>query len=120
MSEVEKELGKQVARARTQAGLTQEKLASRVRVAQETISRLETGRAIPSLKRLEDIAKAVNVRLADLFTFEPPPPAKPATARDRMLEGLVKELRDRSVEEIEMVRKIARQVFARRPNKKKG
>lgn len=56
-------LGEKIARARAQAGLTQQELAERSGVRQETISRLERGHANPTLGTLESLARVLGKRL---------------------------------------------------------
>ncbi|MHB0857815.1 MAG: helix-turn-helix domain-containing protein [Anaerolineae bacterium] len=57
------ELAQQVARARSQRGLTQEELAQRIGTKQSSIARLESGKAAPRAATLEKIAKALGCRL---------------------------------------------------------
>lgn len=52
-----------ILRARMKKGLTQKKLAKRMKTKQSAISRLESGRANPSLSFLQRLAKALNTRL---------------------------------------------------------
>lgn len=56
-------LGDAVAQARAAAGLTQEQLAERTGIRQETISRIESGGGNPTAKTLERIARATGKRL---------------------------------------------------------
>jgi len=56
-------LGEQVVQARSEAGLTQEELAAKSGIRQETISRIERGNASPSLRTLEALASALGKRL---------------------------------------------------------
>lgn len=56
-------LGQALSRARAQAGLTQEKLAERSSIKQEAISRIERGKANPTAKTLETLARAMGKRL---------------------------------------------------------
>jgi transcriptional regulator with XRE-family HTH domain len=56
--------------ARSRAGLTQEQLARRMKTTQSTIARLESGRAVPSGRTLQRLAKATGSRLK--IVFEPP------------------------------------------------
>jgi transcriptional regulator with XRE-family HTH domain len=51
-------LGRQISRWRLAAGLTQEQLALRVGTKQSVISRVETGRSVPSIPFLERCATA--------------------------------------------------------------
>ncbi|HHW57528.1 MAG TPA: helix-turn-helix transcriptional regulator [Clostridia bacterium] len=50
--------------------LTQEELAEKVKVRRETIIHLEAGRYNPSLKLALNLAKVLNVKVEDLFSFE--------------------------------------------------
>ena len=53
-------IARQVIRARKAAGWTQTELASRARVRQETISRIETCKHSPGLKTMAKIDRALN------------------------------------------------------------
>lgn len=55
--------------ARTRAGLSQEDVALRMQTSQQTVSRLEGGRANPSLQTLQRFAKATGTRVK--ISFEP-------------------------------------------------
>jgi ribosome-binding protein aMBF1 (putative translation factor) len=55
--------------ARGHAGLSQEDVAARMRTSQQAVSRLEGGRANPSLKMLRRFARATGTRLK--ISFEP-------------------------------------------------
>ncbi|AKX95755.1 transcriptional regulator [Moorella thermoacetica] len=63
----ETELAYQVARAviklRLDYGLTQEELAQKTGVPQSVISRLESGRHLPSLRSLEKISKKLGLQI---------------------------------------------------------
>lgn len=52
---------------RTKKGVTQEKLAKRIGTKQSVISRLETGRANPSVSFLKKLAQALGTRLEIRF-----------------------------------------------------
>lgn len=62
-----KKVGKRVADARRQAGMTQELLAEKLNVSVSAISRLETGSNMVSLERLLNISEILNVGLQDLL-----------------------------------------------------
>jgi ribosome-binding protein aMBF1 (putative translation factor) len=49
--------------ARGSAGLSQEAVAARMRTSQQTVSRLESGRANPSVETLRRFAKATGTQL---------------------------------------------------------
>jgi len=55
--------------ARAQAGLSQEAVARRMRTSQQTISRLEGGKANPSLDTLRRFAKATGTQLKISFAI---------------------------------------------------
>lgn len=59
--------GKRVRQARRDAGLTQEQLAARVEVEQNTVSRIETGTTAPSDDLKLKICIALNRDVDDLF-----------------------------------------------------
>ena len=55
--------------ARNRAGLTQRELARKMGTTQPVVARLESGRARPSMRTLDRLAKATGSRL--LIRFEP-------------------------------------------------
>jgi len=65
---IEKTIGKQIAKIREKRGLKQANLAELVELAPETISRMERGMSIPSLKTLERIGEALRTPLKDFFS----------------------------------------------------
>ena len=63
------ELSRSLIEARTRAGLTQAGLAERMETTQPVVARLESGRARPSARTLEKIARATGTRLR--ISFDP-------------------------------------------------
>lgn len=57
------EIGEMIIDARVKAGLTQEKLAKKVKTKQPSIARLENGSYLPSISFLDRIAKALGTDL---------------------------------------------------------
>ena len=55
---------------REKRGLTQEALAEKVDVTRQTILFLEKGKYNPSLRLAYKIAKVLNSKIEDLFSFE--------------------------------------------------
>lgn len=55
---------------RQEKGLTQEQLAAESGVASEYISRLEAGKRNPTIAIVEKLAKALDVKIDDLFSEE--------------------------------------------------
>ena len=66
MEPIEKQLGNRIRRFRETQKLSQEELAYRAGVHRTYLGGIERGERNPSLKNLAAIAKALNVRLADL------------------------------------------------------
>lgn len=64
---------------RKASGLTQAKLAERLRVTQPVVAALEAGRRVPSLTVLQDVANALRVDPRELL--------KPASEFDTKLVG---------------------------------
>jgi len=60
-------LGRNLRRAREQAGLTQEEVAERSGVHSTEVSRIERGKRDPRVSTLERLAKAVEVSPSDLL-----------------------------------------------------
>jgi transcriptional regulator with XRE-family HTH domain len=63
-------VGKAIARERKNAGLTQEKVAKRISVEKETVSRLESGDIPASLERLEQLSTAIGCPMKRFFWYE--------------------------------------------------
>ena len=61
-------LGRDIAARRNALGLTQAELAERLAADTVTISRFERGSNLPSLQRLEKIADALGMPLAELLS----------------------------------------------------
>ncbi len=60
-------LGRNLAGARKQAGLTQNDLASRVGVTAQAVSKWEQGKSCPDIAILDEIADAVGISLISLL-----------------------------------------------------
>ena len=66
--EVRKRVGRNIARARKDAGLSQTQLAARMEAAGQEVSRLECGRqSVPNLETLLRVARALDIPIADLL-----------------------------------------------------
>lgn len=70
MSSGNKVFGKRIKELRERKKLTQERLAEKVGLDLQTISRIETGYYFTSFENLEKLANALDVAMADLFNFE--------------------------------------------------
>ncbi|MEI7750666.1 MAG: helix-turn-helix transcriptional regulator [Candidatus Omnitrophota bacterium] len=60
---IEQVIGEEVARARKQAGMTQQELARHAKTRQANISRLERGIQNPSVEFLERVAKSLGRKI---------------------------------------------------------
>lgn len=65
-----KKLGKNIARLREEAGISQTDLALRCDKDKQSLNRLEKGRINPSAYYLSEIATELKVPLSELFVFE--------------------------------------------------
>lgn len=66
--EIRKQVGRNIARTRRDAGLSQTQLAGRMATASQEISRLECGRrSVPGLTTLLRVAHALEIPLAALL-----------------------------------------------------
>lgn len=65
--EASRKLGSAVSQARVSSGLTQQELAERCGISQESLSRIERGGGNPTAKTLERIAKALDKKLSIAF-----------------------------------------------------
>jgi transcriptional regulator with XRE-family HTH domain len=62
-------LGARIKELRKRSGISQEQLADRVDVDPKFISFIECGRSAPSLETIENIARALNMEIKELFEF---------------------------------------------------
>lgn len=62
-------VGKHIQELRELKGMTQQELAAKCNFEKSNMSRLESGRVNPTLSTLEKIVKALDISLAELFTF---------------------------------------------------
>jgi transcriptional regulator with XRE-family HTH domain len=70
MSNIKGRFGKRVRELRLARGLSQEELAFRVGVHRTYLGSIERGERNPALKNIAAIAKALDVTLSELFSFE--------------------------------------------------
>lgn len=69
--DLQKCLGKQIARFRKESGLTQEQLGDRVGVNWKTVGKIERGESFTSLSTLYRISSALGHSLDELFLWAP-------------------------------------------------
>lgn len=63
-------LAKRIAACRKQAGLSQEKLAERMGVSRQTISRWETGETLPDIRQSKRLAVLYHITLDELVEYD--------------------------------------------------
>lgn len=62
-------LGRKIQRLRKEKNLTQEKLAERIGISTTWIGYIETGYRRPNLKMIYRIARALDIKVKDIFPF---------------------------------------------------
>ena len=103
--------GAVVAERRKLLGISQEALAERVGISQESLSRMEKGNIAPRFERLQLFADALGCSIADLFRVR-----IGASESAVMIEGMLSPLSDRERKEIvEIVAKIVTLIAAKCP-----
>lgn len=107
---VEELIGAQIARLRKDRQLTQERLAELIGVATETISRLERGVSIPSLKTLTRISQALHTHLKDILDFDYPLKVKDITGEEEIAQ-VVTLLKTKRIEDIKLGYQLLRNIF---------
>ena len=70
MEPIEKQLGQRIRQFRQMKGLSQEELAYRAGIHRTYLGGIERGERNPSLKNLAAIARALDVKLADLLNID--------------------------------------------------
>lgn len=109
-SDIEKLLGSHIAKIRKGRGLTQSELAELIDVSIETISRLERGVSVPSLKTVENLSIALNVPLKVLFDFKYTIKLRePVTEKE--ISKLLAYLRTKRISDIKMSYRVLRGIF---------
>jgi transcriptional regulator with XRE-family HTH domain len=108
--DMEKQIGERIAQFRRERGLTQAQLAERIDVATETISRLERGSSIPSVKTLYAISSALDVDLKDFFEIKLRRKTS-KTASDIELGKVITLLKPKSAEEIKVGYEVLKSLF---------
>ena len=70
MKTIQKQFGEQVRKLRLAMNLSQEELAFKAGVHRTYLGSIERGERNPSLKNIAAIAKALNITLSQLFSFD--------------------------------------------------
>ena len=106
----ERLLGAQIASIRKKRGLTQAQMAESINVATETISRMECGTTMPSVKTLEKVSRALQTPLKDFFDFETSSPAL-SDDRENELAKLLLLLKNKEAADIRLGHRLLKTLF---------
>lgn len=104
MENIEKLIGKKVKIARQRLGLSQSDLAKNAKTSLTTINRLEKGHQFPHSNTLTEIAKALNLNVADLYKnddVESLPPQNDRASRILELQSKLMSLSDNDFDTVE-------------------
>ena len=69
---IQKQFGERLRKLRLARNLSQEELAFKARMHRTYLGGIERGERNPSLKNIEAIAKALDITLSQLFSFDDP------------------------------------------------
>ena len=67
MPTTKEKLGKKVQKHRKELGYTQEELAEKLHISRTHMGHIEQGRKSPSLKLMDKLARALKVKVSELF-----------------------------------------------------
>ena len=109
--DIAKELGGHIKNLREATKLTQAQLAEASGLSNNFIGLVERGKAVPSIKSLSRIADILGVSLAELFQLS----GKESSPSEKLLRELTWLLRNRPIEDIQLVIDIARRTMERLP-----
>jgi transcriptional regulator with XRE-family HTH domain len=110
MTTIKKQFGVKLFQLRSEAGITQARLAEKTNLSVDSISRIERGERAPSLESIEKISNALKIRSAELFNFEG---EEIAALSDNPFESLAlwKLLRNKRSKQVKKVTEIAKIVL---------
>ncbi len=118
MEQVKKAVGSRIRAVRKTLGLTQEDLAEKASLANETISRVERGVQGATLDNYLAIAKALGINLRDLFDAADENLEK-AVSKKR-IRDLVSILQDRKKADVELAHDLVKRIFEHPKLKRKN
>ena len=100
---------------RRQIGLTQAKLAEEAHLSDNFIGLIERGEARPTLQTMSQIAKALGVKLGELFVEEDEPKEV-----DQVLKDFERLFKRRNPSDAQLVLSISKRVFEHFPARTKA
>jgi len=69
MATTKERFGRKVQKLRKELGYTQEGLAEKLNISRTHMGHIEQGRKSPSLKLMEKLARALRIKVSELFPF---------------------------------------------------
>lgn len=98
-SELEKRIGASVAAAREKAGLSQAQLAERVPLHETSLSNIERGEKLPTIRTLLQIAEALGQPVHNLLPVSAAPPlSRKRVKREAEIRELVGSMSDKTLD----------------------
>lgn len=122
MSKIQARLGKRIREIRKERSLTIARLAEATNLSANFIGSIERGVRAPAIDTLERIARALKVKVEDLFHF----PSEEEGEKKKALEELIHRLKGKDIRDIELVSRIAETLsvysgnHVRSPREKRG
>ena len=107
MSDIIKLLGSRIRELRRKAKLTISQLAEACQLSDNFIGCIERGERSPTIKTLERIASALNVKVADLFYF---PPKRKVTDVASIRMQITKLVKKRDARTLELISRIIKNI----------
>ncbi len=110
MSNIRKQFGVRLYQLRTEAGMTQAKLAQKADLSLDLISRIERGDRSPSFDSIEKISDALKIPLVQLFNFRSEEITALAETSHESFE-LWRLLKDKQSKQVRKILDIAKIIF---------
>ncbi|MCP1772469.1 transcriptional regulator with XRE-family HTH domain [Neisseria perflava] len=101
--DINKAIGKAIARQRQKSGFTQEQIAEKLEIGNETISRIERGIIMPNVMRLIELAEIFNCSASDLLGESSPRTQDQSSYVDSLISSLDAEDRMLMIRMVEMM-----------------
>lgn len=101
VSETNKAIGKAIAKRRKIAGLSQEKVAEKLKIGTESVSRIERGIVMPTIERLLELAEMFSCPVSDFLSQISPRSTDRGIYLDSLLASLSEDDQNLLIEMVE-------------------
>lgn len=108
MSKISQRVGARIRVLRQQRGISQEQLAFKAGITPSYLGQCERGEKSPTIDSIDKVAKALNVTLEELFSFDHD---KSDIVDQQIMENIAFQLRGRTRMEQEMVSNFIKQLL---------